>query len=157
VALALLLPVAGAPLLRFDRDMPQPELRQLGHAAAAYLKPGDRVALMLPKDYEDSIGSFMRGVLLFTPPRRPGLDFRIETDVTPATLAAATADADRLALVTCAPPGLDGVPPGDAAVLQATPGGWQVVQTWAWPSRIKQQEFSAMLARDPLCAGPRPR
>ncbi len=53
VVLALLLPVAGAPLLRFDRDMPQPELRRLGHAAAAYLKPGDRIVLLLPKDYED--------------------------------------------------------------------------------------------------------
>ena len=45
VATALLLPVAGAPLLRFDRDPPQPELRRLGNAAAAFLQPGDRLAL----------------------------------------------------------------------------------------------------------------
>ncbi len=157
VALAVILPIAGAPLLRFDRQTPQPELRRLGHAAAASLRPGDRLALLLPQDYEDSIGSFMRGILLFTPPRRPGLDFRIETTVSSDTLASLAAADYRLAVVTCAPAGLDGVPAGDAAVLQSTPPGWRILQAWAWPERMKRQPFAAMLARNPLCAGPRPR
>ena len=156
VAAALLLPVAGVPLLRFDRDTPQPELRRLGQAAAAYLKPGDRLALLLPGDNEDAIGSFLRGVLLFSPPRRPGMDFLTETIVNPDTLASVAAAGFRLALVTCAPPGLDGVPVGDAAMLRETPDGWRVLQAWAWPERIKQQPFAGMMARQPLCAGPRP-
>ena len=156
VTLALLFPVAGVPLLRFDRGTPQPELRRLGHEAAAYLQPGDRLALLLPRDSEDSIGSFLRGVMLFTPPRRPGLEFRIETSVSPATLATVAAADYRLALVTCAPAGLDGVPAGDAAMLRATPDGWHVLQTWPWPERIKHRQFAGLLARDPLCAGPRP-
>ena len=156
VVLILLLPVAGAPLLRFDRDTPQPELRRLAHETAAHLQPGDRLALLLPGDTEDSIGSFLRGVLLFTPPRRPGLDFHIETSVSPATLASAAAADDRVALITCAPAGLDGVPAGDAAVLQATPDGWRILQAWAWPERIRQRPFAGLLVREPLCAGPHP-
>jgi hypothetical protein len=156
VVLALLMPLAGAPLLRFDRDPPQPALRRLGHEAAAHLQPGDRLALLLPGETDDSIGSFLRGVLLFTPPRRPGLDFHTETSVSPATLASVAAAGYRLALVTCAPTGLDGVPAGDAAMLRATPDGWRVLQTWAWPDRIRQQPFAGLMAREPLCAGPRP-
>ena len=72
VGLALLFPVAGVPLLRFDRDTPQPELRRLGHEAAAYLQPGDRLALLLPGDSEDSIGSFLRGVHAVHPAAPPG-------------------------------------------------------------------------------------
>ncbi len=156
VALVLLLPAVGAPLLRFDRDTPQPELRRIAHEAAARLQPGDRLALLLPGDTEDSIGSFLRGVLLFTPPRWPGLDIHTETSVSATTLASAAAAGDRVALVTCAPTGLDGVPAGDAAVLQATPGGWRALQTWPWPERIRQRPFAGLLVREPLCAGPHP-
>src|SRR6185295_9907145 len=46
VVLVLLMPVAGAPLLRFDRDTPQTALRRLGNEAAAHLQPGDRLALL---------------------------------------------------------------------------------------------------------------
>ena len=156
VVLALLLPVAGAPLLRFDRDSPQPEVRRFAQQAAAYLRPGDRLALLLPGDNEDAMGSFLRGLLLFSPPRRPGLDFLIETDVTPATLATVAAADYRLALVTCAPPGMDNVPVGDAAMLQVKGDGWRVLKTWTWTSRLKREPFAAMLSRQPLCAGPRP-
>jgi hypothetical protein len=156
VALALLLPLAGAPLLRFDRDPPQPALRRLAQDAAAYLHPGDRLALLLPGDYEDAMGSFLRGLLLFSPPRRPGLDIRTERFVTPATLGTVAAAGYPLALVTCAPPGFDGVPAGDAALLRDTPQGWRVLDTWAWPARLRREPFAAMLARQPLCAGPRP-
>jgi hypothetical protein len=156
VGIVLLAPIAGAPLLRFDLDTPQPELRRLAHAAATYLAPGDRVALLLPRDFEDSIGSFMRGVLLFTPPRHPDLDFHIETSMSAATLPAVAAAGYRLAVLSCAPPGIDGVSAGDAAILQARQDGWRVLQAWAWPEQMRQRQFAGMLARDPLCAGPRP-
>ncbi|HEY7578072.1 MAG TPA: hypothetical protein VH855_10785 [Acetobacteraceae bacterium] len=157
VAAALVLPLAAAPLLRFDRDTPQPELRRLGNAVATRLQPGDRLALLLPYDTDDSIGSYLRGVLLFTEPRRPGLDFRTETEVSPATLGTVAAAGYPLALVTCAPPGLAGVPAGDAALLRDAPDGWRIVQTWTWPDDIRRRPFAGMLARGPLCAGPRPR
>jgi hypothetical protein len=156
VACALLLPILGAPLLRFDRDTPQPELRRLAQEAAIYLQPGERLALLLPGDNEDATGSFLRGLLLFSPPRRPGLDFRIETTVEPTTLASVAAAGYRTALVTCAPPGFAGVPTDDAAILRDTPQGWRVLQIWTWPERIRRQPFAGMLARQPLCAGPRP-
>jgi hypothetical protein len=157
VAMVVLLPVAGAPLLRFDRDPPQPELRRLGNSAAAFLQPGDKLALLLPNDTDDSVGSYLRGVLLFTDPRRLGLDFRIDTDVTPATLETMAAAGYRLALVTCAPPGLADAPQGDAALLRDMPNGWHTVQSWSRPKTITQSTFAGMLARGPLCAGLRPR
>jgi hypothetical protein len=157
VAAALLFPVAGAPLLRFDRDTPQPELRRLGNAAAAYLQPGDRLALLLPQDTDGSIGSYLRGTLLFTEPRRLGLDFRIDTDVAPATLGTVAAAGYRWALVTCAPPGFADAPPGEAALLRYAADGWRTVQAWPWAEDIQSRPFAAMLARGPLCAGPRPR
>jgi hypothetical protein len=157
VAAALMLPVAAAPLLRFDRDTPQPELRRLGNTVASYLQPTDRVALLLPQDTDDSVGSYLRGVLLFTAPRRPDLEFRIDTEVTPNTLGTIAAAGYRLALVTCAPPGFPGVPPGDAALLRDASDGWQTVRVWTWPEYIRRRPFAGMLARGPLCAGPRPR
>ena len=157
VAAALLLPVAAAPLLRFDRDPPQPELRQLGNAAASYLRPTDKIALLLPRDTDDSVGSYLRGALLFTEPRRPDLEFRTETDVTPMTLGTVAAAGFRVALITCAPPGIPGVPAGDAALLRDAPNGWQTIRTWTWPQDIRREQFAGMLARGPLCAGPRPR
>jgi hypothetical protein len=157
VAVALVLPLAAMPLLRFDRATPQPELRRLGNAVAAHLRPGDRLALLLPHDTDDSIGSYLRGVLLFTEPRRLGLDFRTETEAWPATLETVAAAGYPLALVTCAPPGLADVPAGDAALLRDTPDGWRSVQTWTWPDDIHRRRFAGMLARGPLCAGPRPR
>ena len=154
VAVALLLagPVAAAPLLRFDLDAPQPALWQLGHAAAAFVRPGDRLALLLPGDEDDSVGSLLRGVLLFTPPRRPGLDLRTETGAAPAALQAVAAAGYRLALVSCTPPGMAGVPAGVAALLRDTPDGWQPMQTWPWPEALRRQKFAALLARAPLCA-----
>jgi hypothetical protein len=157
VAAALLLPVAAAPLLRFDRDPPQPELRRLGNAVAGYLQPTDRIALLLPHDTDDSVGSYLRGVLLFTEPRRPELAFRTDTDLTPTTLATVAADGYRLALVTCAPPGFADVPPGDAALLRDGTDGWRPLHVWTLPKDLWRRPFAGMLARGPLCAEARPR
>lgn len=158
VVLILVLPVAIAPMLRFDLDTPQPELWRLGHAAAAYVQPGERLALLLPGDTDDAVGSMLRGVLLFTPPRRPGLDFGVETGTGPGTLQQAAAAGYRLVLTTCTPSGLDGVPAGVAAMLRDTPDGWRVLQTWPWPwsTTIKAPHFAALLGHAPLCAPPPP-
>jgi hypothetical protein len=152
VLLVLLLPLATVRQLRFDLDTPQPELWQLAHAAAAYVRPGDRLALIVPGDTDDAVGSMMRGVLLFTPPRRPGLDFRVETEPGTTALQAAATAGYRLALITCTPQGLADVPAGVAAMLLATPDGWRALQTWSWPASIRARRFAALLGRAPLCA-----
>ena len=154
VLLILILPVAIAPMLRFDLDTPQPELWRLGHAAATYVQPGERLALLLPGDTDDAVGSMLRGVLLFTSPRRPGLDFRVDTHIGPATLQAAAAAGYHLALITCTPPGLEVVPAGVAAMLRDTQDGWRVLQTWPWPwsATIRMPHFAALLGHAPLCA-----
>ncbi len=159
VLLILLLPLAIAPMLRFDLDTPQPELWRLGHAAAGYVQPGERLALLLPGDTDDAVGSMLRGVLLFTPTRRPGLDFRVDTGTLDtstgkATLQAAAAAGYRLALITCTPSGLEGVPAGVAAMLRETQDGWRVLQTWPWPwsTMIRTPHFAALLGHAPLCA-----
>ena len=164
VLLILVLPLAIAPMLRFDLDTPQPELWRLGHAAAAYVQPGERLLLLLPGDADDAVGSMLRGVLLFTAPRRPGLDFRVDTHTLnthtlntgtgPAALQDAAAAGYQLALMTCTPPDLEGVPAGVAAMLRHTPDGWRVLQTWPWPwsNMIKTPHFAALLGHAPLCA-----
>ena len=156
VVLIVLLPFATFSQLRFDHDTPQPELWRLAHAAAAYVRPNDQLALILPNDTDDSVGSLLRGVLLFTPPRRPGLDFRVDTGDSADALNAAAAAGYRLALVTCTPAGIADVPVGVAAMLQHDGDGWHPLQTWPWPSSLRRQHFAALLARGPLCAGPRP-
>jgi hypothetical protein len=155
VVLIVLSPLAALPLLRFDRDTPQPELWHLGHAVAAYVHPGDRLALVLPNDTDDSVGSMLRGVLLFTPPRRPGLDFRIETSANPEVMSDIAASGYQLALITCATTAMDGVPAGDAAMMRYTPDGWRSLRTWSWPASIRSRQFAGLLARGPLCAEPR--
>ena len=66
-------------MLRFDLDPPQPLLWDLGHQVARRVRPGDRLALLVPGDVNDSVGSMLRGVILFTPPRRPELDIATKT------------------------------------------------------------------------------
>ena len=94
----------------------------------------------------------LRGVMLFTPPRRPGLDIRIESTANAPTLAALAAAGYHLALVTCTPSGLDGTPPHVAAVLRYNEERWHVLDTWTYPDRLRHKHFAALLAREPLCA-----
>ncbi len=158
----VVLPVALVRSLRFDLEPPQPTLWHLGHRAARDIAPADeapgggvpgvRLALLVPGDTDDSVGSMLRGVLLFTPPRRPGLDIRTETKADAPTLAALAAASYRLALITCTPSGLDGIPPDVAAMLQYDDKGWRVIETWPYPDRLQHAHFAALLARGPVCA-----
>jgi hypothetical protein len=152
VVLILAVPPAIAGMLRFDLDPPQPLLWELGHQVARHVRPGDRVALLLPGDVNDSVGSMLRGLLLFTPPRRPGLDITTETRADAATLDAVAAAGYTLAFVSCTPPGLDDVPPDAAALLRRADGRWGPVAVWPYPADITGWRFAALLARGPLCA-----
>jgi hypothetical protein len=156
VVLVLLLPPALASMLRFDLDSPQPIVWELGHRAARYIAPGDRLALLVPGDSNYSVSSMLSGVLMFTPPRRPHLDIKVETKADAATFGQLVASGYRLALVTCTPPGLRGIPPHEAAMLRYTPEGWRLLEAWPYPADIERDRFSALLARGPLCAAPDP-
>jgi hypothetical protein len=154
IVLVLAVPPAIAGMLRFDLDQPQPLLWELGHQAARHMLPNDKLALLVPGDADDSVGSMLRGVLLFTEPRRPALDITTETKADSATLDAAAQAGDTVALISCTPPGLGGAPPGEAALLRRTADGWRLVEAWPYPAGMEQWRFAALLARAPLCAAP---
>lgn len=153
VVLIMAIPPAIAGMLRFDLDPPQPLLRELGHQLARQVQPGDRLALLLPDDSNDSVGSMLRGVLLFTPPRRPGLDITTATRADAATLEADAKAGYTLAFISCTPAGIDGVPPGEAALLRRVADRWRLVQSWPYPADIAHWHFTGQLARGPLCGG----
>lgn len=152
VGLILVLPPVLVPALRFDLEPPQPVVWQLGHQVAKQIAPNARLAIVVPADTDDAVGSMLRGVLLFTPPARPFLDLKTETTADPATLAALAASGYGLALVSCTPAGLQDVPTHVAALLQYGADGWRAVAIWPYPASLRHQRFTALLAQAPLCA-----
>jgi hypothetical protein len=155
IATVLLLPLAGYRLLRFDLDAPQPFLWDIAQRSTAYLHNGDHLALIAPGDGDDAVGSLLRGVLLFTPPRRQIADFRTELVGTPAALDDALKAGFTRALVTCAPLSLAGLTPGNAGLLAYADGAWHVQASWPLPAKLAHTHFSAMLPREPFCPGRR--
>lgn len=151
IGLIILLPTVLVPALRFDLEAPQPVLWDLGHQVAARIAPDARLAIVVPGDTDDAVGSMLRGVLLFTPPTRPYLDLRTETTADPAMLRALAAAGYRLALVSCTPEGLVDVPPRVAALLQYGDGVWQPLATWPYPESLRHQRFTALLTGAPFC------
>lgn len=152
IALVLVLPVAFVGFLRFDLAPPLPEFSALGHRIARFVKPGGRLALLLPGD-NGSVASMLRGVILFTPPRRPDLTFRVEDKADAATLDAVGKAGYTLAFLSCTPPGLDGTPAKVAALMTQGRDGWHPLAVWHYPPDLAQRHFTS-LARGPACAGP---
>ncbi|MDE2517712.1 MAG: hypothetical protein KGL12_16925 [Rhodospirillales bacterium] len=155
VALILLLPIAGAPLLRFDRDTPQHELWALGEAAARRLPAQAHLALLVPGDVYDGVGSFLRGVMLFAGhPARPHLLVHTADRADPALLARLAHRGFHHALVSCVPDGLvPGLHGGGAALLRFYGHAWHVEARWEYPPGLAQRHFAGLLAKPPLCAG----
>ncbi len=150
----LLLPFAAASALRFDLAMPQPLIWAFAHRAEPYLASGQTLALVMPGDLDDAVGSMLRGVLLFTPPRQR-LSFRTELTADDAALDdAASAGATR-ALVTCSGAGLGGLPPGTAGLLARDGGHWHPVAVWPY-DRPLTIHFSAMMPHAPFCGADAP-
>ncbi len=151
IVVTVLLPFAGTRLLRFDLDAPQPLLWDLAHRTAALVPDGTRLALVMPGDGDDAVGSLLRGVLLFTPPRRPHMDFRTELAATPAALEDARQAGFIRALVTCAPAGLAGLPAGVSGLLAFEAGAWHPIAMWPLPVGLGRVRFSAMLPHGVFC------
>jgi len=151
IGAALIVPFGFAPYLRIDLDAPQPTLAALGRAVAAQLRAGERVALVLPGDGYDALGSLLRGEILFLPPRVAVADFA--TFERPDLDAIAKAGFDH-ALLSCAPAAWGGAEGPAAALLARAPGGWRTVGVWRYPPALYRNHFAALLPRGALCGGP---
>jgi hypothetical protein len=134
-ALALLSPVAFAERLRFDIEMPQPLVWDLAAELKRYLKDGDRLALILPGD-DGEIGQMLSDYLASAPPHRRGLILPRRQTADEGTLNAVAAAGFNLAVISCAPPGLDDLPPGAAALVRHDPTGWHLVVSWPYSAGI---------------------
>jgi hypothetical protein len=150
VALALLTPFAFAGRLRFDLDMPQPLVWDLAKRLVPYLHDGDRLALLLPGD-NGSVATMLRGVLAETPPRRRRLVLLRLDMADPAALDAVARRGYPLALISCIPPGLAGLPAGQAALLRRDRDGWRVLAAWPYPADDTGEPWQQILAWAPLC------
>ena len=86
---------------------------------------------------------------------RPRLDIRTETKADAATLDSARPRRISLALVSCTPAGLAGVPPHEAAMLRRSGKGWRCWTAWRYPAGLERQKFSALACPWPALRGGR--
>ncbi|MFZ2007508.1 MAG: hypothetical protein WAV02_20655 [Stellaceae bacterium] len=135
LVIALLAPVAFAERLRFDIEMPQPLVWDLASELKPFLHDGDRVALLLPGD-DGEVGDLLGSYLASVPPRSRGLDLKRYTTADMATLDQATAAGYPLAVISCVPQGLDGLPAGQAVLLKHDSGGWHELGAWPYSAGI---------------------
>jgi hypothetical protein len=154
VLACLVLPFLFIVGVRFDLLPPQPEVRMMERDLASHLKSDDKIALLLPREVEDHAGALLRGLLLFSPPRHPRLDFRMEAKADAETLSAVAAAGYNLAFISCTPPGLEGIPARSSVLLQKTETGWEVLDRWSYAAERQNLLFDRGLAPGFLCAEP---
>jgi len=150
LGLALVAPIAFAKRLRFDLDMPQPLVWDLGKKLSPYLSDGGRLALLLPGD-NDSVATMIAGVLADTPPRRHMVDLLRRNTFDAATLDEAARLGYPLALISCAPDGLRDLPANQAVLLRHDPDGWYLVAAWPYPPHAAERRWQHILSWPPLC------
>ncbi|HEX3415348.1 MAG TPA: hypothetical protein VHT21_02915, partial [Stellaceae bacterium] len=150
LGLALLAPIAFAKRLRFDLDMPQPLVWDLAKKVSPYLSDGGRLALLLPGD-NGSVATMIAGVLADTPPRRRLLDLLRRNTADAATLDEAARLGYPLALISCTPDGLGGLPADQAVLLRRDPYGWRLIAVWPYPPHAAEQRWQRILSWPPLC------
>jgi len=150
LGLALVAPIAFAKRLRFDLDMPQPLVWDLGKKLSPYLSDGGRLALLLPGD-NDSVATMIAGVLADTPPRRHILDLLRRNTADAATLDEAARLGYSLALISCAPDGLRDLPANQAVLLRHDPDGWYLLAAWPYPPHAAERRWQHILSWPPLC------
>jgi hypothetical protein len=151
IGLALAAPIAAAPLaLRFDLAMPQPLVWRLAGNLVPYLHDGDRLALLLPGD-NGSVATMLSGVLNDVEPKRRDLDVLVRDRADEDALAEAAARGYPLALVSCTPDGLMGLPANVAVLLRMDAGLWRAVAEWPYPPGVTEARWQQILAWPPLC------
>lgn len=154
VAAVLLAPLPFLRYLRFDLEVPQQRAWTLAKHLAAHVADGERIALLLPGD-NGSVATMIEGVLRLTPPRRNDVELLVLADVGPGSLDEIAAAGYRVALLSCAVPGIAGVPPGSAALLERGAAGWRVVSDWPYAPAPPRGRWSHVLADSTLCLGDR--
>ncbi|HTZ37056.1 MAG TPA: hypothetical protein VMB84_13580, partial [Stellaceae bacterium] len=150
LGVALVAPLAFAERLRFDIEMPQPLVWDLAAELKPYLQDGDRLALVLPGD-DGEIGRMLADYLASAPPRRRGLALVQRRTADAATLAGLAATGWGLALISCTPPGLAGLVPGEAALLKLEGGEWRRLAAWPHPAGIALSHWQRTRHWPALC------
>lgn len=152
LAVMLAAPLAAAPLLRFDRDMPQPRLHDLAAKVGAEIGPEDRLALFLPGD-NNSVRDALASLLRFAPERRPLLEIRAWDASDQAALAEAAQAGYGVAALSCTDGNGLGLPEKAAALLVLESGGWRAAKVWPYPPAPKRTwwNWTAFIASEPFC------
>lgn len=140
-------PVTFLHWLRFDLETPQVRTWNLAQHIAAAVGPDDRVALVLPGD-NGSLFPVLEGLLRMTPPRRPNLVLDDVPTLGPDTFAGLAAY--QWALISCTPPGMAGVPEGEAALFAHEAKGWMLADHWRYTA-TGDGHWSRVIAWAPLC------
>lgn len=157
IVLVAAFPLVAIPMLRFDRQAPQPAIVALARHIAQMVPDQARLAVVVPGDPFDAAGSAIRGALLYLPPRRPKLDLVTVNRADEATLASLHQQGLAYAVLSCVRPGLETIGltathHGKGALLRSAPSGWVVDAVWAWPAEHATARFGALLERPVFCA-----
>ena len=147
IVVFIVCPAAFVHWLRFDLETPQLRAWDLARHIAAAIRPDDRVALILPHD-GGSLFPVLDGLLRMTPPRRPDLILDDVPTLTSDTFAGLAAD--KWAVISCTPSGMEGVPEGEAALFAHDINGWMLVDHWRYPP-ADDGHWSRVIALAPLC------
>ncbi|HXP30960.1 MAG TPA: hypothetical protein VN832_07705 [Stellaceae bacterium] len=147
---ALAAPIAFFPFLRFDLEVPQLRTWRLAQETASRIADRERLALVLPGD-NGSVAAMLEGLLRMTRPRRPDIEVTVERSFDANSLAALDAAGIRLALLSCAPAGVAGVPAGAAALLERGASGWTALAAWPYSPVPRGARWSKVMAAAPLC------
>ena len=146
---AVTAPIVFVQRLRFDLDMPQPLVWNLGKNLSSYLRDGDRLALLLPGD-NDSVATMISGVLAYTAPRRRMLDILRRNTADRFTLEEVNRLGYQWAFISCTDESRDWAG-GEAALLRLEPSGWKIAATWSYPVDAAKRRWQHILSWAPLC------
>jgi hypothetical protein len=149
VLAVLAMPIGFAWRFRFDLVMPQPLVRALGHDLGALLKPGDKLALVLPGD-NGSVAVMLQSVLRYEAPRLPKVELTVLKSFDDRTLAALAAQGIGEAFVSCTDDTSGLLPVHRALLLERHPDGWKQVAVWRYPAPDGTR-WTAMLSASALC------
>jgi hypothetical protein len=149
VAAVVAMPIAFVKRLRFDLAMPQPLVRALGRDAASFLKPDDRLALVLPGD-NNSVATMLQSVLRYEALRRPSLEIALIKTFDGGTLGVLTAQGFSKALISCMPDNAEELPERKAVLIERQGDRWEPVAVWRYPEP-DDARWGAILAPAPLC------
>ena len=150
LAAAALSPVLFFGFLRFDLEASQQRVWRLAASASRALDQDGKLALLLPGD-NGSVAAMLDGLIRFAPPRHLDAELRIVDHPTGETLSSLAAAGYRFALLSCAPGGIAGVPPGHGALLEAGQQGWRPVAVWSYPREHLWVRRSHVLTAATLC------